>query len=47
MKTLLITGGTSDIGKGIALSSLRNGHRVIIVGSSDTSDDIFYNEAKK
>ncbi len=47
MKTILITGGTSGIGKGIALSSLKKGHRVIVVGSSLINGDIFYDEAKK
>lgn len=47
MKTIFITGGTSGIGKCIALSSLRNGHRVIVIGSSDASVYILYNETKK
>lgn len=47
MKTILVTGGTSGIGKGIAMSHLRKGNRVIVVGHGSTYRDIFYNEVKK
>ena len=47
MKTILITGGTDGIGKGVAMHFLKKGHRVIVVGSSAAKGDIFYNEAKQ
>ena len=47
MKTILITGGTSGIGKGLAINYLKNGHRVIVVGSSNAKWEAFYEEAKK
>lgn len=47
MKTILITGGTSGIGKGIAMNYLKNGDRVIVVGSSTAKGEAFYEEAIK
>ncbi len=47
MKTILITGGTSGIGKGIAMHYLKNGHRVIVAGSSIAKGEVFYEEAGK
>lgn len=47
MKTILITGGTSGIGKGIAMHYLKNGDRVIVVGSSNAKGEAFYEESRK
>ena len=47
MKTILITGGTSGIGKGIAINYLEKGHRVIVIGNSQKNRDIFYEDTKK
>ena len=47
MKTILITGGASGFGKGVAMHYLKAGERVIAVGSSKSNGDIFLNEAKK
>jgi len=47
MKTILVTGGTNGIGKGIAMHFLKKGERVIVVGSSSENSDTFYNEAKQ
>lgn len=41
MKTILITGGASGLGKGIALHYLRQGDRVIAVGSSGANGETF------
>ena len=47
MKTILITGGTSGIGKGIAMNYLIRGYRVIVIGSSSANGDAFYKEATR
>jgi len=47
MKTILVTGGTNGIGKGIAMHFLKKGERVIVVGNSSGNGGIFYNEAKR
>lgn len=47
MKTVLVTGGTNGIGKGVAMNYLEKGHRVIVIGSSHKNSNIFYEEAKK
>lgn len=47
MKTILITGGASGIGKGVAMHYLKKGERVIVIGSSSKNGDIFINEAKQ
>jgi hypothetical protein len=47
MKTILITGGASGLGKGVALHYLKNGDRVIAIGSSEKNGESFYNEAKQ
>ena len=47
MRTILITGGTNGIGKGVASRFLKKGDRVIVVGSSAANGEIFYNEAKQ
>lgn len=45
MKTILITGGTNGLGKGIALELLKNNNQVIVVGSSDKNGKRFLAEA--
>lgn len=47
MKTILVTGGTDGMGKGVAIHFLRKGDRVIVVGSSSAKGDIFLNEARQ
>lgn len=47
MKTILITGGANGLGKGIAMHYLKNGERVIVVGSSAKNGDAFLDEAKQ
>lgn len=47
MRTILVTGGTSGIGKGIAIRLLKNGDCVIVVGSSAANGDYFYDEARQ
>lgn len=46
MKTLLVTGGTDGMGKGIAMHFLKKGNRVIVVGSSPAKGAAFLYEAK-
>ncbi len=46
MKTILITGGTSGIGKGIAMHYIKNGDRVIVIGNSMANEEAFYKEAR-
>lgn len=45
MKTILITGGTNGLGKGIALELLKNNHKVVVVGSSNENGNKFLVEA--
>jgi len=47
MKTVLVTGGASGIGKGIAMHYLGNGDQVIAIGSSAKNGDAFYNQSKQ
>jgi NAD(P)-dependent dehydrogenase (short-subunit alcohol dehydrogenase family) len=47
MKTILITGGTDGIGKGIAMNFLKKGHSVIVVGSSSAKGEKLCGEAKQ
>lgn len=47
METILITGGTDGMGKGIAMDFLKKGARVIVVGSSSVKGMNFLNEAKQ
>ncbi len=46
MRTLLVTGGTDGLGKGIAMHFLKKGDRVIVVGSSPAKGDAFLYEAE-
>lgn len=47
MKTILITGGASGLGKGIATHYLKKGNRVIVIGSSSANGNTFSNDAKQ
>ena len=47
MKTILITGGASGIGKGVAMYYLKKGEQVIAIGSSSKNGDAFRNEARQ
>ena len=47
MKTILITGGASGLGRGIALRYLASGDRVIAIGSSVINGEAFCNDAKQ
>ncbi|GAB6926603.1 hypothetical protein JCM10914A_05860 [Paenibacillus sp. JCM 10914] len=47
MKTILITGGTDGIGKGVASHYLKMGYGVMVVGSSIAKGKLFLNEAKQ
>lgn len=46
MKTTLITGGASGLGKGIAMKLLKNGEKVIVIGSSLANGENYIKEAK-
>jgi len=46
-KTILITGGTTGIGKGLAMAFLKQGDRVIVVSSSAAKGEAFSEEAKQ
>lgn len=46
MRTVLITGGTNGIGKGIAMYLLKKGHRVIAIGSSSKKGEAFHLDAR-
>lgn len=47
MKNILITGGASGIGKGVAMHFLRKGECVIAIGSSSQNGDTFREEARR
>lgn len=47
MKTILITGGASGLGKGIAMHYLKKGERVIVIGSSSKNGETFCKEAEQ
>lgn len=47
MKTILITGGASGLGKGIAMNFLKNGDRVIAIGNSPANGYTFSKEANQ
>ena len=47
MKTILITGGASGIGKALAIHYLNKGQRVIAIGSSSKNGDLFNSEVKQ
>ncbi|WP_242884817.1 SDR family NAD(P)-dependent oxidoreductase [Actinomadura litoris] len=47
MRTILITGGTDGIGRGLALHFLRNGDRVIAVGSTQAKGDRLLADAER
>lgn len=46
MKTILVTGGTDGIGRGVAMHFLQKGDRVIVVGSSSAKGELFSHDAK-
>lgn len=47
MKTVLITGGTDGIGKGLALSYLEKGYHVFTVGTSEDKGNALLEESHK
>jgi Dehydrogenases with different specificities (related to short-chain alcohol dehydrogenases) len=47
MKTMLVTGGTDGIGKGLVLHYLNKGYQIIAVGSSTAKGEALLEEAKK
>ncbi len=47
MKTILITGGTNGLGRGLATHYLKTGERVIAIGSSVNNGKIFLDEANE
>lgn len=47
MNTVLITGGTDGIGKGLALSYLAKGYHVFVVGTSEAKGNALAEEAQR
>lgn len=47
MKTILVTGGTDGIGKGIVLKNLKEGNRVFAVGSREEKGKALIEEARQ
>ena len=47
MKTILITGGASGIGKGLAMHYIKNGARVVVVGSTKPNGERFLRDAEQ
>lgn len=47
MKTILVTGGTSGIGKALAMRFLKRGDRVIAIGSSSANGAVFCQDAHR
>jgi len=47
MKTVLITGGTNGLGKGIAMYFLNRGDRIIVIGNSIENGNSLCTDAKK
>ncbi len=45
MKTILITGGSNGLGKGLAMAYLKRGDQILVVGSSTTHGTAFLQEA--
>lgn len=46
MKTILVTGGTDGIGKGLVLQYLKEGHKVFAVGRSPVKGNGLLKEAQ-
>ena len=45
MKTVLVTGGTDGIGKGMVLSYLKKGYHVFAVGTSEEKGKAYFRKA--